>query len=80
MNTYEAALNVNCKFCHVIEEGKEDYASDQKQKKEITRNMMLMTSLINKKYFPYRKKAEMVTCYTCHRGKEVPVIDSIGNN
>ncbi len=79
MNNYETALNVNCRFCHVIEDGKEDYISDKKQKKEITRNMMLMTNLINKQYFPYRKKAEMVTCFTCHRGKTVPVIDSVGN-
>lgn len=84
MDTYSESLNVKCMFCHVTGDAsdnyKEDYASDKKQKKEITRNMMLMTSFINKKYFPYRKKAEMVTCYTCHRGKAVPVIDSLGNN
>jgi hypothetical protein len=83
MDSYGEALNVKCMFCHVTGDAsdnyKEDYASDKKQKKEITRNMMLMTSFINKQYFPYRKKPEMITCYTCHRGMTVPLIDSTGN-
>jgi hypothetical protein len=76
MDQYNASLNVQCSFCHQTggpsNDYKEDYASDEKQKKQITRTMMQMTALLNKKYFPYRKVPEMVTCYTCHKGKSVP--------
>lgn len=76
MDKYNSALNVHCSFCHQTGDAsnnyKEDYGSDKKEKKQITRSMMEMTALINTQYFPYRKKDELVTCYTCHRGKAVP--------
>lgn len=81
MDKYNAALNVHCSFCHQTGDAsnnyKEDYPSDKKEKKQITRSMMEMTALLNTTYFPYRKKAELVTCYTCHRGKSVPDISNI---
>jgi len=85
MEGFETALGVKCEFCHSKIMGKEliDYRSDSKAEKEITRKMMLMTIDINKKHFQYTPKTvpeaiQPVTCFTCHHGKERPVVDSIG--
>ncbi len=77
MGSYEKALGVNCSFCHVMKDknGLEDYTSDSIPHKEVCRDMMRMTILINTKYFPPKKlsqKTQTVTCYTCHKGKQIP--------
>jgi hypothetical protein len=64
MGGMRAALGQNCDFCHV-----QDRASDENPKKDIARNMMEMVNHINGQ-FPDGKTH--VTCYTCHRGKNVP--------
>jgi photosynthetic reaction center cytochrome c subunit len=46
-----------------------DFASDEKHTKEIARHMITLAKDVNAK-FPDGKTH--VTCYTCHRGAEVP--------
>lgn len=77
MESYEKALGVKCGFCHVMKDknGLEDYASDSLRHKEQCRDMMRMTLLINRAYFPTRAGRpyrEKVSCNTCHRGKPEP--------
>lgn len=67
MRAYKTALGVQCTFCHV--EG--NFASDENKHKETARKMIVMTRDINAK-FPDSK--EHVTCYTCHRGAEEPLM------
>jgi hypothetical protein len=64
MGGMRTALGQNCDFCHM-----QDRASDENPKKVIARNMMEMVNHINGQ-FPDGKVH--VTCYTCHRGKNVP--------
>ena len=66
MRAFQAALGVRCDFCHV----QGDFASDEKPHKEIARTMIVMSRDINAK-FPDGKVH--VTCFTCHRGAEMPV-------
>lgn len=76
MHDYTDALNVKCDFCHAdskVVKDDLDYASDDKPEKEITRQMMRMTALINKDFFDYTiiyKAGEKmaVSCFTCHDG------------
>ena len=76
MEAYSKQLNVSCEFCHAnskINPQDLDYASDDKPEKEITRQMMRMTAVINKDFFDYTivyKAGETmaVSCYTCHDG------------
>lgn len=76
---FEAALDVNCSYCHVKQEGSTelDFASDAKPEKEISRSMMRMTLQINKDNFEVKQpligdSLMIVTCYTCHRGTPYP--------
>ena len=80
MHSYNVALGVNCKFCHVPFKDMPDsldYASDAEHMKEDARRMLRMNIYINKTYF-YFDKAERpeylktVTCNTCHRGEAFP--------
>ena len=75
MEKYEHALGVKCGFCHVMKDKNnfEDYASDDNRHKNDARDMMRMTTDINKKYFPSGiKYIETVTCNTCHQGHSEP--------
>ena len=77
MKNFTRALGVRCTYCHVGEEGKPlstyDFASDDKKHKQIAREMMKMTAMINKHHFNAEAPADYkVTCYTCHRGSEHP--------
>lgn len=65
MRAFNAALGVQCGFCHV--DG--DRAADTKGEKLTARKMIAMTHDINEKFF--NGKAE-VKCYTCHKGAEHP--------
>lgn len=65
MRSFNAALGVECSFCHV-----QDRSSDEKKEKLMARSMITMSHEINEKFF----KGEMeVRCFTCHQGKEHPV-------
>ena len=65
MHTFTAGLGVQCIYCHV----QGNYASDENPKKEIARQMIKMSQVINAN-FPDGKMR--VTCYTCHRGEAEP--------
>jgi len=66
MQTFTAALGVQCSNCHA--QGG-NYASDENPKKEVARKMIRMTQTINAQ-FPDGKM--LVSCYTCHRGEAQP--------
>ena len=80
MNSYNIALGVNCKFCHVPFKNfpdSLDYASDVEPMKTEARKMMRMNILINTTYFYFDIKErpqylKTVTCNTCHRGEAFP--------
>src|SRR4051812_17497132 len=70
MQGFEKALGVTqCTYCHV----QGDNASDDNPKKNVARMMISMARDINSK-FPDGK--QHVTCFTCHRGMEVPVMEA----
>jgi photosynthetic reaction center cytochrome c subunit len=78
MGFFAAALDLNCIDCHVPEAtgtggGSGDFAryADDTPMKETARKMVLMDRAINKANFAGQ---EMVTCYTCHRSSERPLI------
>ena len=66
MGAFRSGLGVQCTFCHV----QGDFASDENPKKEIARKMIVLVRDVNAK-FPDGK--EHVTCYTCHRGANMPL-------
>lgn len=80
MKTFNTALSVECKFCHVPLKtfpGGLDYASDAEPMKENARKMLRMTIEINKTYFSFDtiqtpKYLSVVHCNTCHRGEAFP--------
>ena len=68
MRAYTVALGAqNCNYCHV----QGDFAKDDNPKKEVARGMIKMVNQINAN-FPDGKVH--VTCYTCHAGKEHPLM------
>lgn len=67
MRSFTAALGVECQYCHV----RGDFASDDNPKKTVARMMIGMAQDINAKFPPVEGKM-YVTCYTCHRGKNMP--------
>ena len=87
MDGFKAALGVRCNFCHVRNDSKDqwDFASDEKNEKNIARQMMRMTMDINAKYFNFENstRADTITvvkCQTCHRGEPHPEEFEINNN
>jgi hypothetical protein len=68
MRGYTTALGQQCTFCHV---SMSDFASDENPKKITARHMIEMVKEINAK-FPDGK--EHVSCYTCHRGANIPLM------
>jgi hypothetical protein len=65
MRLFEAALGVNCEYCHL----EEDRSKDDLQAKQTARKMIAMVREINKNF----DGRTVVTCYTCHRGNVEPV-------
>lgn len=63
MTAFTQWLGVECSFCHV--EGQ--WASDEKEQKQIARMMFGMRADINQKFF---EGAPRVGCWTCHRGSK----------
>jgi photosynthetic reaction center cytochrome c subunit len=66
MFAMRASLGQMCNFCHI----QGDNASDENPKKLVARKMMEMANHVNEMLGPDAKVK--VTCYTCHRGKNVP--------
>ena len=67
MRAYAGALGVECDYCHI----KGDFASDENPKKAIARGMIVLAQDVNAKFHDGKVH---VTCYTCHRGKEDPLM------
>ena len=57
----------NCNYCHVAG----NFASDEKYQKVVSRRMLQMTQHINESWTDHVGDTG-VTCYTCHRGNNVP--------
>lgn len=79
MDGFNKSLGVNCAFCHAENKALQQLEAekDTKPEKEITRNMMRMTTDINKNYFQFNEnvnaaQVQAVTCYTCHKGQPIP--------
>jgi hypothetical protein len=70
MDSFVAGLGLadkgGCGYCHVA-----DKSSDDNPKKDIARLMLNMVKDINGR-FPDGK--QHVTCFTCHRGAEMPLM------
>jgi hypothetical protein len=66
MRSFTVALGQQCTFCHL----QGDFANDDKPQKITARLMIQMVNDINAK-FPDGKVH--VTCYTCHRGANMPL-------
>ncbi|HYK91376.1 MAG TPA: c-type cytochrome, partial [Acidobacteriota bacterium] len=65
MTYMEAALGVQCSYCHV---GR-DFDKDDKEQKDSARKMITMVRDINQTNFGGRNE---VTCNTCHHGQAHP--------
>src|ERR1700730_17944899 len=65
MRLFEAALGVDCNYCHL----EEDRSKDDREAKQTARKMITMVREINKNF----DGRTVVTCYTCHRGNVKPV-------
>ena len=69
MGVMSAALGFDCSECHVgAGTEKVDWAADT-PRKLIARRMVLMMNAINRDNF---SKRQMVTCWSCHRGRDRP--------
>jgi Photosynthetic reaction centre cytochrome C subunit len=71
MGKWSEAIGTGCNGCHNMK----DYASDEKDEKETTREMVPMTQKINKDLIQAIKgleKSKGVSCMTCHRGRKHP--------
>lgn len=67
MRSYNAALGVECDFCHV----RPDFAKDTKAHKEVARKMIEMVDKINSQIFAW-DAAPKATCHMCHNGNVYP--------
>ena len=69
MQSFTRSLGVSCTHCHVAEQ----WDSEDKEEKQVTRDMMGMTRAINEDYIKKIKALEKdkpnVTCMLCHRGR-----------
>ncbi len=78
MRGFAGDLGVRCNHCHVGPDNLQgmDFATDEKQTKKVTREMMKMVDSINGKHLAKietgRDVKVEVTCQTCHHGVGVP--------
>jgi len=71
MGIMTAALGFDCSECHAAAgTDKVDWAADT-PRKVIARRMVNMVAAINQNNFAGR---QLVTCWTCHRGRDKPVV------
>ena len=66
MSYFSRSLGVRCLFCHNLD----DFASDEKQPKQMARKMLDMVQGIRKNF--YNGGDTPVQCYNCHQGHEKP--------
>ena len=69
MQGFTRSLGVSCTHCHVAEH----WDSEDKEEKQVARDMMAMTRAINEEYIKKMKALEKdkpnVGCMLCHRGR-----------
>ena len=69
---FSNSLGVTCTHCH----NPDDWSSDEKIEKKITREMWRMTGTINSEMLPaiadFSDRQATVNCTTCHRGDVKP--------
>ena len=72
MNAWSRGLGVSCGHCH----NTDNFSSDEKQKKEIAREMVTMGNMISQKLKTIKGLSErpIVNCITCHRGELKPAL------
>lgn len=58
-----------CAYCHKLSEG---FAYEDVYTKKVSRKMIQMTRSLNSDWGQKHTKPSGVTCYTCHRGQNVP--------
>jgi cytochrome c peroxidase len=72
---YSRSLGVSCAHCHVPGE----WQKDDKQPKQITRDMAAMSKTINqdllKNIAGLKDRTPIVNCTTCHRGQLKPALN-----
>ena len=70
MNAWSRGLGVSCGHCH----NTENFSSDEKQKKDIAREMVKMGNMISKQLKTINGLSErpIVNCITCHQGELKP--------
>ena len=71
MGIMSAALSFDCAECHTGAGTDKVLWEFDTPKKRIARRMTLMVAAINKENFGGR---QVVTCWTCHRGRDVPLV------
>src|SRR5437763_13208599 len=72
MGFFSAALGLNCTGCHVAESLQDlDKFAEDIPRKRMARTMIRMVDAMNKASFGGRRA---LTCYTCHRGTQVPEV------
>jgi photosynthetic reaction center cytochrome c subunit len=69
MGLFSAALNVCCGDCHVGAGGSNPRWDEDPPRKKVARHMIQVMNTINKGSFG---GAQVVTCWTCHRGSASP--------
>ncbi|HET7873802.1 MAG TPA: c-type cytochrome, partial [Terriglobales bacterium] len=70
MQYINAALGVECNFCHVGQPGRLEPDKDDKKEKQTARKMRAMTKAINDANFEGKSE---VSCTTCHAGHAHPI-------
>lgn len=81
MREWNAALNVDCVFCHKGQVGKPwstyDFTDDKKKRHEVARLMVKATTSLNEQFKDLGEmdQATKVSCATCHRRSRHPEID-----
>ncbi len=88
MNAFDRSLGVECNYCHVQNNGRFDFASDEKREKRVARKMILFRDSINVELAAIVDKPvtagptsveagpgapTRVLCASCHHGLPVPV-------
>jgi hypothetical protein len=72
---YARSLGVNCTHCHTPEK----WESDDKQQKQIARDMSAMVGRINGELLKgiknLKSESPTVNCTTCHRGQVTPALN-----
>lgn len=70
MNYFAVSMGRRCNYCHVVNQGQWDYASDAKAEKNTAREMIKLVLGTNQTLSGL--KLDPVACYTCHRGRNSP--------